>query len=243
MNKAIEIAVGEYIARMDSDDICILNRFEEQINFMKKNNLDLCCSEFLFIDEEDKTFFKEYTKYSSNEIIKLLPYQNTIHHPTVMIKKNIIESVKGYRNFPCAQDYDLWLRLFEKNISMGILNKPLIKYRIRKNSISQSKKLKQINTVWYIRKCFWERKKNGKDSFTIENYNEYLRKQKVFDSNYNKKFKKDQNFKNKIDLYKKNNKSIYYILIMFLFIRSSFYKKYYINIIKNKFYILINYKI
>ena len=44
MNKAIEIAVGEYIARMDSDDICILNRFEEQINFMKKNNLDLCCS-------------------------------------------------------------------------------------------------------------------------------------------------------------------------------------------------------
>ena len=243
MNKAIEIAVGEYIARMDSDDICILNRFEEQINFMKKNNLDLCCSEFLFIDEEDKIFFKEYTKYSSNEIIKLLPYQNTIHHPTVMIKKNIIESVKGYRNFPCAQDYDLWLRLFEKNISMGILNKPLIKYRIRKNSISQSKKLKQINTGWYIRKCFWERKKNGKDSFTIENYNEYLRKQKVFDSNYNKKFKKDQNFKNKIDLYKKNNKSIYYILIMFLFIRSSFYKKYYINIIKNKFYILINYKI
>ena len=104
-------------------------------------------------------FFKEYTKYSSNEIIKLLPYQNTIHHPTVMIKKNIIESVKGYRNFPCAQDYDLWLRLFEKNISMGILNKLLIKYRIRKNSISQSKKLKQINTVWYIRKCFWEQKK------------------------------------------------------------------------------------
>ena len=194
MNKAIEIAVGEYIARMDSDDICILNRFEEQINFMKKNNLDLCCSEFLFIDEEDKIFFKEYTKYSSNEIIKLLPYQNTIHHPTVMIKKNIIESVKGYRNFPCAQDYDLWLRLFEKNISMGILNKPLIKYRIRKNSISQSKKLKQINTVWYIRKCFWERKKNGKDSFTIENYNEYLRKQKVFDSNYNKKFKKESKF-------------------------------------------------
>ena len=232
MNKALSFSKGEYIARMDSDDICMKKRLEEQLKYMKKNKVDLCCSDFNFIDENDCILTLKARSYENSELRRLLPYENTIHHPTVMIKKNILVECGGYRNFPCAQDYDLWLRLWEKNITMGIIKKPLIQYRIRNNSISQAKKLQQLYTIWYIQKCFNLRLKGKKDIFTLQNYSEYLNRGKVFDIKFREKFEQDRAFKNSLIQYK--GKYRYWFLILILLLKSSFYKKYYSKLLLNE---------
>lgn len=236
MNKAVKLSSGNILARMDADDICMETRLEEQINYLKDNDFDLVATEFIYIDEEDNVLNKSHQVYSNENIRKYLPYTNTIHHPTVMMKKEIFWQVGGYREFPCAQDYDLWLRLFEKDISIGMLQKPLIKYRIRLNSITQKNKLKQLLTLWYIRKCFYKRKKNGLDEFSIENYEKFLKKQGFFEEKYIASFNKAKNIKDKIDNYrgKKNKKYTRLLMMIYLFFINKFYRKEYFQIMKNK---------
>lgn len=236
MNRAAELASGNILARMDADDICMETRLEEEIGYLTSNNFDLVATEYLYIDEEDNIIDKDYKKYTNENIKKLLPYTNTIHHPTIMIKKQIFFEVGGYRDFPCSQDYDLWLRLYEKNISIGILQKPLIKYRIRSNSITQKNKLRQMLTLWYINECFYERKRMGVDKFSLENYEKYLKKQGFFDEKYVTSFNKAKRIKDKIDEYrgKKGKKFIRILIMFYLFCINNFYRREYFRIIKNK---------
>lgn len=237
MNKAAGFARGKYLARMDSDDICLPTRLEEQYKCMENNEYDLCCTEYQYIDENDEAIFLKGRKYNNKILKKTLPYDNTIHHPTVMFKKEVFESMNGYRNFPCAQDYDLWLRFYDKNISMYLIEKPLIKYRIRSGGVSQSNKFKQIVTIWYIQKCYWERKERGRDRYSIKNYNSYLEQEGVFDERYSKRVNNEKMMKDEIDLYKnKSDRKMHrYWLIVKLLMISRFYRKYYWHLLKNVF--------
>lgn len=241
MNKAAKMASGKYLMRMDSDDICLETRMVDQLNYMITKELDLCCTNFIYIDEEDKQISIEYKMYNNYNLKKLLPFENTIHHPTVMLKKECFDRVDGYRNFPCSQDYDLWLRLYDIEVRMGILKKVLLKYRIRRDSISQANRMKQINTIWYIQKCFWKRKK-GIDIYSTENYNKYLKKNKVFDKKVEESFNKYKEIKFMIDLYRKKKKMDRCFLIIFLICKSEFYRKYYFKMLENKmrYYFLEN---
>ncbi|CAM5185006.1 O-antigen biosynthesis glycosyltransferase WbnJ [Ureibacillus acetophenoni] len=111
LNKAAEIATGEYFIRTDADDICSIDRFEKQYNFIKDTNYDLVCSDYYFIDELGEPINRSVRWYEHNSLKKLLPFHNVIHHPTVIMRASVFRSLNGYRNFPCAQDYDLWLRM------------------------------------------------------------------------------------------------------------------------------------
>ena len=103
-------------------------------------------------------------------------------------KKNVLVKLKGYRNFKQAQDYDLWLRLLSEGYKITFIDLPLIRYRIRENSISQSKTLLQFLTSEYQKKLYEERKHNGNDSFNENHFYTYLKKNKAFDLEKNKRF-------------------------------------------------------
>ena len=122
LNKGIEACKSKYIARMDADDISINNRLEIEYKFLETNSqIDAVSGNSIIIDENDNIISKNELKYYDNDIIKkILPYQNIIVHPAVMIKTDIIKKLNGYRNFPAAQDYDLWLRMVTNNYKIGI---------------------------------------------------------------------------------------------------------------------------
>lgn len=189
MNKAFTISTGNIIARMDSDDISFTDRFEKELTEISNGN-DLVCTRFEFIDEENNVLQKESNYYSYKSFSKLLPYSNIIHHPTVMFTRRIFEKVNGYRNFPCSQDYDLWLRMMENGATFKMIDDKLLKYRVRSNSISNSNTMKQILTLNYIRKLYNKRKYYHKDNFNEEDYNNYLKSNglgnKKIESNYYK---------------------------------------------------------
>ncbi len=198
MNLAAQKAQGKYLARMDADDISNSDRLEKELKLIKERNVDYVCSWYDVIDEEgNKKNIK--TKMFRNKILnEMLPYCDTICHPTVLIKKEIFDAVGGYRNFPCAQDYDLWLRLYDSGYRAAVVEEMLLLYRVRSNSISSKKGLQQFYTAEYIKKLSMERRRKGFDSYSGENYQSFLNRKRVFDDDRISEFqqgKKDRNEK------------------------------------------------
>jgi glycosyltransferase involved in cell wall biosynthesis len=109
LNRGIDEAKGNYIARMDSDDICLKNRLELQYNFMEAH-LDIGIS-----GAAVKVFGNEVRplQYPSDpdELKILLLYHSPLIHPTVIFRTDILRQNKNLRyqeEPPTAEDYDMW---------------------------------------------------------------------------------------------------------------------------------------
>lgn len=153
LNKAIIQAQGLYLARMDADDISVNTRLFEESNYLDNHpSCGLVYSYRRDINEDGSflrtTVLKPFCDYS---LKKTLNYGSIITHPTVMVRRDLIVKVSGYQNFKSGQDYDLWLRLKNIGTNFHFINKPLLLYRIRENSISVSKKNMQILNTMYAK--------------------------------------------------------------------------------------------
>lgn len=139
LNKALGEARGEFIARMDADDICLPDRFEKQINYFKWNDIDILGTEICFINEEGKTLGRGVGKYPGMEISPYTFLQRCpIYHPTVMFKKKIVKQKDFYdHGFPHAEDYELWMRL-SKHHKLDLIDEPLLFYRVHGESITST---------------------------------------------------------------------------------------------------------
>lgn len=186
LNKASNIAKAPFLARMDADDISNLTRLSKQYEIMKTEDYDLTCTNYSFIDEKSNYIERKVENYSSEQINNLLPLDNVIHHPTVMMKKIIFKELKGYRNFLSAQDYDLWLRFHFKGCKFYMINEKLLKYRIRSESVSLRNRAQQVSTITYIRNQYLKRLKTGKDAYSYSSYLKYLEKGNSLDVENNK---------------------------------------------------------
>lgn len=155
LNKGLSLAKGDYIARMDADDVSFCDRLKIQSDFLDKNeNISIVCGNYVYIDENDKYIRSNISINKSNNVNKMMKYCNVIAHPCVMFRKKDIIEIGGYRNIKYAEDYDLWLRAILNNKRIEIINKTLLKYRIRENSISNQNTLRQRLTANLLRKKF-----------------------------------------------------------------------------------------
>lgn len=231
MNKAARTADGEFLARMDADDIAHPDRIKEQIKY--SHEADLIFSVCNYINEDGTTTNRKSTFLTTNQTIKTLPYKDTIVHPTVMIRKTTFEQSCGYRNFPCAQDYDLWLRLIEKHARLYSIEEPLLDYRIRDNGISNSNPAKQALTAIYIKRLHKERlKNNGKDGYSTASYQKFMKKQNIQKDNILQT--KSQTLKAEFKSSTVLPKFAIIIKLLILCISSSFIRKQEIDSIKFK---------
>ena len=144
LNKAINYSTGEYIARMDTDDISNNSRFSKQLAFMIENNLDICGTFALNFGEKNNLSFTPFFK--PEECKCQLFFSTCLIHPSVMIKKAFLKKYKlSYNpNFVCSQDFEMWTNCSDYG-KIGILNEVLVKYRIHNNQVSSSKKELQQN--------------------------------------------------------------------------------------------------
>lgn len=135
LNKAISISKGKFIARMDSDDICMMDRFKIQIEFLENNtDIDVLGTGAILIDKENKKIGNVLMPRTDKEIKKVLIYKNSIIHPSVIIKKYVLIELGGYNpSFLKAQDLDLWVRLANNGKNFYNLQEYLINYRVDLN--------------------------------------------------------------------------------------------------------------
>lgn len=177
MNYAAENAKGEYYLRMDADDVCYPERFQMQIDAISGGDYDLVCGNYDFMDENGNLLPQSPALYTDGQMEAVLPYRNIIHHPTVIMKAKAFWEAGAYRNYPCTQDYDLWLRMKCKGCKMHMMREKLIKYRVRQASITVQKRYKQSCTGEYIRKLY--QKGDDMQSYSYEGYLAYLEKRGV----------------------------------------------------------------
>jgi glycosyltransferase involved in cell wall biosynthesis len=162
LNKAIDLSKGEYIARMDADDISFPERIQEQVNFLVNHQLDLIGSSMIIINEDGKNVGQ--LKIKSKKFDKLIKYSTIAYHPTWFGKAKIFQNIR-YRDFPVAQDYDFLLRFIEKEYKIDNIDTPLVYYRLTENNASLKKAYLQIKLFSYMYKLHLRRKKNKPDSY------------------------------------------------------------------------------
>lgn len=137
LNYGLQLAKGEYIARMDGDDISYPERFSKQIDYLEANPDVVVCGTTYKITGNDKSI----TLPENHETIKLgLLWGNCISHPTVMIRKKILDdySIQYDTTKEPAEDYDMWVRL----LSLGKLHnlqEVLFEYRLYGNQVSRKR--------------------------------------------------------------------------------------------------------
>ena len=133
LKKGTEYCTGDYIFRMDSDDISVFDRFEKQINYIEKHsNIDVLggnIAEFQkSIDEENKRL--RVCPMNHEDIVKMGKKRNPMNHVTVCIKKEALVNSGGYQSLLYLEDYYLWLRMIVNNCKLENLNETLVLVRV-----------------------------------------------------------------------------------------------------------------
>lgn len=148
LNNMLKHAKGTYIARMDADDISLSTRLEKQLKYAIENNVDIVGTNVIQFNDEDQCTSNLYL--SDYEIKKNIKRGAYLPHPTWFVKKEIYNSLGGYREINYAEDYDFTLRAISKGYKLNNMQEPLVKYRINNNSISRKNALKQKLTSIYL---------------------------------------------------------------------------------------------
>lgn len=142
LNSGCKLARGEYIARMDADDISFSTRLEKQIERLEKNqNLSVLGTAYEIVTENGSAQPSTVPLLATDaEIRKALPKFNPLMHGSVMIRKSALDDVGFYdEQFTLSQDYDLWFRM-SKNHKFANLDEVLMLRREGKQTLEKEVK-------------------------------------------------------------------------------------------------------
>lgn len=151
LNRGLSLCHGEYIARMDADDISLPDRLERQMKYLEKNHYDLIGGITEMINENGSLLYSiKSVPTDPKKINKALRYSQCIAHPTWLGRKEVFEKNAGYRHMPLCEDYDFTLRAVLNGFVVSNLNEAVLKYRMTSNSISRSNLFEQYLYMSYI---------------------------------------------------------------------------------------------
>lgn len=136
----------EIVARMDTDDVCCKERFENQINIFKRDvSVDILGGQILeFENSISNIISKRMVPINNNDIIEFAKKRNPINHMTVMYKKSKIIELGGYKHHLYMEDYNLWLRAIQAGLIIRNINKSIVYARAGDGLLSRRKGLKYI---------------------------------------------------------------------------------------------------
>ena len=169
LNQLIYESKGEYIARMDADDVMHPQRLEKQLSFLEENrNYDLVSSGLISIDSQNKVkgfrcVNQLYDDFSSPS----LGYP--IVHPSVMARKSWYLRNQYSEKYPRAEDFELWTRaIIKKDFKMAVLPNLLLYYR-EEGNLSKDKIVNSYKDTLKIYANYYS------NSFNIEVVKLYLK--------------------------------------------------------------------
>lgn len=130
LNIGLQNCSYELVARMDTDDIAMPDRFEKQLKVFENDDIDICSSwvsEF-DSDENDIVSYRKLPEYH-NEIVNFAKKRNPLNHPVIMYKKSAVENAGGYKKMIWFEDYYLWIRMILNGAKFYNIQEPLVNMR------------------------------------------------------------------------------------------------------------------
>lgn len=146
LNKGLELINTEFVARMDADDIAIVNRLEIQLDYLLKHpTVDILGGFALDINGNNEVTKKRMLPITHQDIKRII-WSNPIIHPTVMYKRSKIIEIGSYNSkLKRRQDYELWFRAIKHGLIIENYPTPLIYYRFTDDYYKKNSFKSQIN--------------------------------------------------------------------------------------------------
>src|SRR3990167_9343393 len=137
LNIALRQAQGDYVARMDADDISLPDRLKTQIDYLIKNpQIDICGTWVKLIDENNQIIGTVHKPTNDEKIKKMNIWITGLIHPTWLARREVFEKLNGYdTHYDMAEDYEFLIRA--KNFKMANINEELLMWRNPQNRRSQ----------------------------------------------------------------------------------------------------------
>lgn len=155
LNKGIDIAKGEYIARMDADDYSLRKRLEKQKYFLERHpDIDICGTNAVINGK------RSFIIHPNHEQIRFFSFLYCpFIHPSVMWRRKTFMAMNlRYKSGVEAEDYEMWMRVLDQLKAANLL-KPLIMYNVHANSKSEVAKAQLLGENTIIRREYWTRNK------------------------------------------------------------------------------------
>lgn len=139
LNYGVQRCKYDLIARMDTDDIVVPERFELQVNEFIKDKELVLCGGYIAEFARDPLIISGYRRVPLTQaaILKFAKKRNPFNHMTVMFKKKAVLEAGNYQDMPYFEDYWLWVRLLQKGYAVKNVGKILVKVRAGAEMLSR----------------------------------------------------------------------------------------------------------
>jgi glycosyltransferase involved in cell wall biosynthesis len=146
LNIGLDHATGSYVARMDADDVAEPERLRRQVEFLDANpDVGLLGTGRTLIDEHGHKVADAPATSGRLRVLWKMLLGNAFAHPSVMLRRDVLErhGLRYDERYKTAQDYELWVRVLRCSRGDNLPDQ-LLRYRLRDNGISRSKKGDQL---------------------------------------------------------------------------------------------------
>lgn len=132
LNKAMQECHGEFVARMDGDDISLKDRIEKEVNYLISHpEIDVIGGFMNIIDGESKLIAERVYPLGGFKLTTWTLFRSPFAHPTVMMRRKVIEDNNFYdADQKKAEDIEFWLRLKNKGYKFANIPQKLLNYRV-----------------------------------------------------------------------------------------------------------------
>lgn len=157
LNKGIENCSYDIIARVDSDDVSVPERFKEQIEYLKLHpEVDIISSNIIEFDENlENELTRKNVPETDAEIKAYIKKRCPFNHMAVMYRKKAIVKVGSYEDCPYFEDYYLWCKVFKDGGSFYNIQKPLVHARGGLSMVSRRGGARYVQHIYsFQRKIF-----------------------------------------------------------------------------------------
>jgi len=154
LNVGIKSATGDYIMRVDPDDMLLEDRIEKQVNYLEKNkDVAVVGSNVIYFHTETKEeLFRSNFPIDHNAIkTAYLKGEHGVQHPSTMIRASVMKKQKYMQENAKAEDYEIFARLIKDGHKFANISEPLTKMRIHNQSVSSNIKYQTIKRTYEIR--------------------------------------------------------------------------------------------
>ncbi len=153
LNQGLDFCHGEYIARMDSDDISLPERFEKQAKYMDKHPECGACSTWAELFGSNVTQNNILRHMPTVKLLDFVLYGNQVLNPGSMIRRSVLidNNIKYNPDYKYAEDYAFWIEII-KHAEIHNLQEVLLKYRWHNSNTSVIHQLSQRECSERIRK-------------------------------------------------------------------------------------------
>lgn len=149
LNKCLKEAQGDYIARMDGDDISLPKRFEKEVAVLENNeNISIVSASMILFDEDGEWGLTKVKKFpKETDFI----YKTPFCHAPCLVKKEAYLAVEGYsedKKLLRVEDYHLWIKMYVKGYIGMNIEEPLYKMRDDRNAQRRRKFKYRLNEAY-----------------------------------------------------------------------------------------------